>query len=117
MGKFVKFQESVGRASSSIGLVMTYIFASIFGLIGLVLAVFSFIPRTETRYRRDGTVYKVKVHDYFLLIPAVLLISGAVFSILISSWWNNMTHHNKDAAFVAGTAEEVGIVQNILGNN
>jgi hypothetical protein len=129
------FQQNVGKASSDINVFSSIIFGGILIVIGIVLAIFAFIPYNDDINKScggsdsDNTCFSsggycdaktkkciVKRKRYYLIIPAVFLI---LFSLLImygSRLWQKEVYSNKDMAELGGTIEEVDLVKNLFNN-
>jgi Mg2+/citrate symporter len=136
------FQANVGMFSADLHLIITYITAGILIIIGIGLAVVSFVPMkpwvcneqslkdeentncnpdpttkdckdSEEAYMKEKTRCNTKAKQPWLLWFLVL-IPIAIIMVLISRWWNHLVHTNRTAAQIGGTISEAQIAKNIF---
>lgn len=103
--------EDVGQVSSSISLVITYILASLFIILGLVIFIVSFSDKKDDDLdEKDKNI----TSDNFNRIFGIVLIVLSIIAILVARWWNNLTHTNRTAAQIGGTSTTVSFLKNIF---
>jgi len=136
------FQANVGIFSADLHLIITYITAGILIIIGIGLAVVSFVPMkpwvcneqslknkadadcksastaedckdSEQAYMKEKTRCNTKAKQPWLLWFLVL-IPIAIIMVLISRWWNHLVHTNRTAAQIGGTMFEAQTAKNIF---
>ena len=128
------FQQNVGKASSDINVFSSMIFGGILIVIGIVLAIFAFIPYNDDINKScggdsDNTCFTsggycdaktkkcvIKRKRYYLIIPAVFLILISILIIYGSKLWQKEVYKNKSLAEVGGTLEEVNLVENLFNH-
>lgn len=125
------FQANVGQFSGDLGVIMSYIFAGFLIIVGIVMAVFSFVPMgpldctkdeqcstfgEQSQECKDETkrCNKKTKHPWLLLF--LLLIPLAVLIVLVSKWWDHLVHTNKTAAQIGGTMFELQTAKDIFSN-
>ena len=129
------FQQNVGKASSDINVFSSMIFGGILIVIGIVLAIFAFIPYNDDINKScggadsDNTCFTsggycdaktkkcvIKRKRYYLIIPAVFLILISILIMYGSRLWQKEVYKNKSLAEVGGTLEEVNLVENLFNH-
>lgn len=133
------FQAGVGQVGSQIGVIMSYVGATLLILVAIGMAIFALTPTPPMGCNTDAeraamaacvvlgqsckqaqealadkqALCAKKTRKYWFLL-GVLLIPLAVFIVWYAKWWNNFTHTNRTAAQVGGGIAEVNIVENML---
>ena len=119
MGNSIEnFQADVGRADSSIGLIIAYIMTGIMILIALILTISAFIPREDQSCKDDPLQPKPcpKKPNYELLWR-LILIPIAILIVFISNFWNRLVMSNKNVAIADGTMAEANFFSNLFNTN
>jgi len=133
MSDIGNFQQSVGELSSSVGIIFSYIFASIFVILAIGTAVMAFIPTSsgssdfDCSSDSDCSIYEETCQDkkcqskkqqkLWLLFVSLLLLLMAVGIILYSRWYNKWVHKSRENAQIGGALAEIGMLSNLLNRN
>ena len=130
MEEFGNFQKNVGETSGSIGIIVSYIFAVIFGIIAIGAAIMALIPSSidssnipcqdnkdcllvnETcKDSQCQTPKKQKLWLLFISLFFVLLGFGVV---LYSKWYNKWVHSSRENAQIGGAFTEFNMARELL---
>ena len=109
MTKVGDFQANVGKIDASIGLIMSYIFGTIFVIIGIVMIVNGI---KGTKDPEDDI--NDKKTNIPLIVGGIFFILLAVGGVLWSIWWKKTTSTNRTAAQIGGTMAEINFAKNVL---
>ncbi len=112
------FQADVGRADSTMGLIIAYIMAGIMILIAIILTISAFIPQEDKSCKDDPFKPKTcpKKRNYALLW-GLILIPIAILIVFISKFWNHLVMSNKNVAIADGTMAEANFFSNLFNKN
>lgn len=133
INNFGSFQKNVGRATTSINLVIAYIIGSFFILIGIICIVMGLIPRDSSSnfYCKDDLIDKCPVfgekcvnnrctgsikRNYYISIIGLVLIIIAAIIIVLSKLSAKLANENRAYAQFAGAVAEVDLLKNIFRN-
>ena len=130
MEKLGDFQQGIGEASGEIGIITSYIFASIMFIFAIIVGIFAFTPSVEGSNDicsqdldcnkngetcQDGHCFgtKKKKRFWMLIISIVLILIG--FSIIwYSKWYNRWVHKSRTNAQIGATFMEANAVFDML---
>ena len=134
------FQANVGKLSSNINVITSYIIAGLLILIAIGFAIYAFIPQRPVDCE-DNSSLKDDINTYcnttfknecehanseydrcqkktknLVFLWFLLLIPLGIIIVIIMKWWNHIVHTNKTAAQLQGTLSEVGMIKDIFSN-
>lgn len=133
INNFGSFQKNVGRATTSIKLVMAYIIGSFFILIGIICIITGLTKDSSTNFycKDDDLIDRCsnfgekcvnnrctgyKKRNYSISIIGLFLIIIAVIIIVLSKLSAKLANENRAYAQFAGAAAEVDLLKNIFRN-
>lgn len=134
INNFGSFQKNVGRATTSINLVIAYIIGSFLILIGIICIIWGLIPRDSSSnfYCKDDDLIDkcakfgekcvnnkctgTKNRNYSISIIGLVLIAVAAIIIVLSKLSAKLANENRAYAQFAGAVAEADLLKNIFRN-
>ena len=130
INKFGSFQNNVGKATTSMSLVIAYIVGGILILIGLACIGMGFTPIDSStnfscKTNNDCDIFDEKCNNnkcskppqrhYIIgIIAGLIFIIIAIIIIVLSKTSSNLANNNRGYAQLAGVAAEANIVKNLF---
>lgn len=130
MGELGDFQQGVGEASGSVGLVFSYIFAVVFVLMAIGGVYLAFVPTTsgsgvvcthdndctspDENCQNGKCFNKNKTKKPWMLIFSVLFLLMAIGIVWYSTWYNKWVHKSRRNAQIGGALTEFNMLADML---